>query len=544
MTRWVLVSLAAGLAASLGCDDGASSAAPDAAAPDMPIADGAPADVPDMPVAPVDQGAPDLAVPEPRPLETCAGAPFAARGPYPAGVTTLDMNGTPLEVWYPAEPGSEAGQRRDHYDLRAWLPSAAAERISDADAPLYWTNAWRDLPVAQGISAPLVLFSHGLAGYRSQSSFLTEHLASWGFIVAAPDHVERGLAVVLEVGVPRGDNAPQALRDARAFLPTVPRFTSALDMTRVASAGHSMGTLAAKLLAQEDGVSAWIALAGAAFGDGPAKPTLVMGGTTDALAQPGPVRAAYEELDGLRRLVSIEGAGHLAFSDICLIGREQGGVLAIAIANGVEVPLIVQRLGEDGCRESDLPAERAWPLINHFAVAHLRAALMDDDRGFEPAAEACFVDRIADFEIADGPAPPPEPEPQPDPQPAPEPAPQPEPQPAPEPEGDPGVGIVECGPAGACALESSICCIGLEGYSCVEGAMCPAFTAPQACDGPEDCGAGARCCVGFPQGAACKAACAELEQDLCNDDGDCQGVPCQRCAFPGGEAQICTAMCP
>lgn len=541
--RWLLVCLIACVA----CDDGGGGRLdPDAAAPDMVLGDAAPDDMA-VDMAAMDMDAPDLMVPPPRPIETCEGAPFAARGPYPAGVTTLDMNGTPLEVWYPAEPGTEVGVRRDAYDLRAWLPADAAMRISDADAPLYWTNAWRDLPVAQGISAPMVLFSHGLAGYRSQSSFLTEHLATWGFIVAAPDHVERGLAVVLENGVPRGDDAPQALRDARAFLPTVPRFDGVLDATRVASAGHSMGTLAAKLLAQEDGVTAWIALAGAAFGDGPAKPTLVMGGTTDALAQPGPVRSAWEELDGLRRLVSIEGAGHLAFSDICLIGREEGGVLAIAIANGVDVPFIVQRLGEDGCRDTDLPAEQAWPIINHYAVAHLRAALMGEGAGFEPAAEACFSERIADFEIADGPAMP-EPEPQPAPEPAPqpdaEPAPQPEPQPAPEPEADPGAGVVECGDAGMCAIESSICCVGLEGFECAEGAMCPPFTAPQACDGPEDCGDGERCCAGFPQGATCKAACAEVEQDLCNDDADCEGVPCQECMFPGASAQVCTAQCP
>ena len=36
---------------------------------------------------------------------------------------------------------------------------------------------------------PLLVFSHGNSGYRQQSTFLTTHLASWGFVVAAPDHV-------------------------------------------------------------------------------------------------------------------------------------------------------------------------------------------------------------------------------------------------------------------------------------------------------------------------------------------------------------------
>jgi predicted dienelactone hydrolase len=36
---------------------------------------------------------------------------------------------------------------------------------------------------------PLVAFSHGNSGLRQQSTFLTTHLASWGFVVVAPDHV-------------------------------------------------------------------------------------------------------------------------------------------------------------------------------------------------------------------------------------------------------------------------------------------------------------------------------------------------------------------
>ena len=43
---------------------------------------------------------------------------------------------------------------------------------------------------------PLVLFSHGFAGYRLQSTFLTTHLASWGFVVATVEHPYRNLTAV------------------------------------------------------------------------------------------------------------------------------------------------------------------------------------------------------------------------------------------------------------------------------------------------------------------------------------------------------------
>jgi predicted dienelactone hydrolase len=45
-----------------------------------------------------------------------------------------------------------------------------------------------DLP-ARPQPAPLVAFSHGNSGFGQQSTFLTTHLASWGYVVAAPDHV-------------------------------------------------------------------------------------------------------------------------------------------------------------------------------------------------------------------------------------------------------------------------------------------------------------------------------------------------------------------
>lgn len=96
-----------------------------------------------------------------------------ARGPYAAGVTTLDVSDArgkalTLEVWYPAAP--DANDAPDRY------PELAVTR-----------NAYRDAPAVPG-PWPLVAFSHGNAGIRWQSIFLTEHLAEHGFVVVAPDH--------------------------------------------------------------------------------------------------------------------------------------------------------------------------------------------------------------------------------------------------------------------------------------------------------------------------------------------------------------------
>ncbi len=47
-------------------------------------------------------------------------------------------------------------------------------------------------PVADG-RFPVALFSHGFSGFNTQSSELTSHVASWGFVVAAPEHQSRDL---------------------------------------------------------------------------------------------------------------------------------------------------------------------------------------------------------------------------------------------------------------------------------------------------------------------------------------------------------------
>ena len=41
-------------------------------------------------------------------LVGCAG--YEEPGPYVAGVRTLDLDGVPVEVWYPATPASAAGR--------------------------------------------------------------------------------------------------------------------------------------------------------------------------------------------------------------------------------------------------------------------------------------------------------------------------------------------------------------------------------------------------------------------------------------------------
>lgn len=115
------------------------------------------------------------------PVEDSAPADLAATlvapGPWQVGhrddtVTYEDPAGASrelhLSVWYPTED-------TDGDNARYFLNSIEAEGI------------WQDASIAGG-PFPALVFSHGHQGYAENSSFLMEHLASHGFVVAAPDH--------------------------------------------------------------------------------------------------------------------------------------------------------------------------------------------------------------------------------------------------------------------------------------------------------------------------------------------------------------------
>src|SRR5689334_21669106 len=92
-------------------------------------------------------------------------------GPYTPGVVTrdfVDARGKALriEVWYPADDDGDP----DPYEEIPFVGDAV-RRAQPAQGPF-----------------PLVSFSHGFGGIRYQSLFLTERLATHGFVVVAPDH--------------------------------------------------------------------------------------------------------------------------------------------------------------------------------------------------------------------------------------------------------------------------------------------------------------------------------------------------------------------
>lgn len=165
-------------------------------------------------------------------MALCIGADPAEFGEYRVGSTTWTIqderrNRTLVtEIWYPtiAESADAVGE----YDSGAT------------------SIALRDAPIAPG-RFPWVIFSHGLASVREQATFLTEHLASHGYIVAAPDHPNNtGRDLNPFKVLQSAENRPVDVRvvvnelTVAARTPGNPLY-GRLDERRLAVIGHSLG---------------------------------------------------------------------------------------------------------------------------------------------------------------------------------------------------------------------------------------------------------------------------------------------------------------
>jgi predicted dienelactone hydrolase len=333
----------------------------------------------------------------------------ALDGPWHVGVTTISGVLDPvtrqtltLEVWYPAETGPH-----DEFETTLGIPTSS---VRDAT------------PDLRGSPFPLVAFSHGSGGVRVQSVYLTQHLASWGYVVVAPDHPHDTL------GSSSADR-PEVLRSRpRQISLSVDAalahdlIGAMIDGSRIGVAGHSFGAFTALALAGTkldidalrgscmvdpdqlvcsgvddrltqavaDGfadprftAAVAIAPAGrAAFGAwglaAVRAPVQVQGGSSDTLATPdrevGPI---FDGLAGDKSFGMVDRAAHFSFTDICALYEQTGGAAG---------PLGF--LATEGCGDLTISIDLAHAASRTLAGAFfdLHFGLADDEHGYlDPA---------------------------------------------------------------------------------------------------------------------------------------------------------------
>ena len=177
-----------------------------------------------------------------------------------------------VEVWYPADATAAAAAAKGH-PIAEFVPEGADRiafegllaKLSPAGqiGTRLQTSSALDGALAAGGPFPLLVFSHCHSCTRFSAFTVAEHLASHGFIVAAPDHTGNTLFNELA-----GDTAAigeDFLKVRRADLgavldamldPLGPAIPASLrgqsDPTRVGALGHSFGAASVGRLAQED----------------------------------------------------------------------------------------------------------------------------------------------------------------------------------------------------------------------------------------------------------------------------------------------------
>lgn len=170
-----------------------------------------------------------------------ADAPYSAPGPFPVGMQRLATgDSTPLElsVWYPAA-ADEQQPVAYAYEVKIAKP------IGTLTAAAYAGRAGADAPPERAAGPyPLVVLSPGFSIGAGAYGWLAEHLASYGFVVIAPEHVEwmDGELSGLWQAVPA---RPQDILSVLAFADGQSGGSGPLagliDTERVAVVGHSYG---------------------------------------------------------------------------------------------------------------------------------------------------------------------------------------------------------------------------------------------------------------------------------------------------------------
>lgn len=340
-------------------------------------------------------------------------------GPFPVGVTTMQLDDKaridaelnvprPLrtEIWYPAVDAARTMPKQKYSEFIAGLNTAPGALdavnaqlnsykagLTVAELDKTWKSvSVRDVPVRDG-KWPLVVFSHGSGGTRLGYVFLTEFLASHGFIVMAADHIGNSNYtivnnMVVKSGGPRGQaSATDRPKDVSFLIDSMTamsskagdRFNSHVDLDRIAAAGMSFGGATTKnVIEQDKRVKAALMLApgGPSLGQRAnfETPVMMMIGSEDTtIREAGNTtnRNYYEASKGPHYMVEIKDGGHYSFTSVDQYNSNYGN----GIGTGKRITVPDQPV-------TYLPTELQHKIIDAYSLAFLGRYLRDE-KGYD-----------------------------------------------------------------------------------------------------------------------------------------------------------------
>jgi predicted dienelactone hydrolase len=326
------------------------------------------------------------------------------RGAYGVGVTTIEL----VDTSRPTEANNDfPGSDERRLVVEVWYPAdpTAAPEQQDVE------------PARDDAPYPLIVFAHGLSGTRRQSTFYTQHLASHGYVVAAPDFPLSNL------NAPGGPRLRAVIEQPRDVSFLIDQFldlsaqpdqllTGFIDPDRIGMTGHSLGGLTTLLTVygpfRDDRIDAALPISAPGcfltedvVGDA-SVPILVMGGSRDHVVPPSSIRQGYDVANPPRYFVELQGGNHLWFADISLDDAELGDILpqisddivrdAFEVADAIGGSAIPCAVRDDLSDEPRLSPERQRTLLNAFAIAFFDAYLRGDH-----AAETFLRDELPDL---------------------------------------------------------------------------------------------------------------------------------------------------
>ena len=370
----------------------------------------------------------------------------SARGPWDVGVKTVTVGRLTIEVVYPAQAGSTAGLPEATYDIRAWLPADQRAKVPDSHSPAVGPiggHLYRDVPIDGSHGPyPVVIAIHGTASFRIASGSTGVQWASRGFVVLSADYPglfltdqlcatadckgqSQSCGTVGTQDIP-GDVAAQitALNNPSgdiAFL------AGHIDMTRVGITGHSQGACVAAGLSNNTNVpnvQIVVPMAGSLSVNPSSslKALMFIAGIQDTVigynaaqignlvcspvAPQGPASSdtgAYQASPGppgvTKRLVGIQGGGHLTVTDLCQTNAQGKNAIQEAQADsvcGISQAAIIGLPALFDCGTVSL--NDGVHAVNYASTAALEETLHCADRTAQFANMRTAVPVIGDFQ--------------------------------------------------------------------------------------------------------------------------------------------------